>query len=67
MNELWRIFIIYYYDVTNKIRCHDDLWNKVTNDLDAVHPYESAHIIPVTIPRVQFRFGPSAQTLKWAW
>ena len=33
MNELWRIFIIYYYDVTNKIRCHDDLWNKVTNDL----------------------------------
>ena len=29
----------------------------------AVHPYESAHRIPVTIPRVHFRFRPK----PWSW
>ena len=32
-----------------------------------LHAYESAHRIPVTIPPVHFLFGPSAQTMKWAW
>ena len=27
----------------------------------------NTHEIPVTIPRVHVRFGPSAPTLKWAW